>query len=881
MCLFKSHLESPVIGDHHSRTIEIEIDIEMDVNYDKLLQAIELVAYNRLDECRDDTLIEKLITVFDRSFGGDLNCTDQQLKAIFDLCRQSVDRWADEDRSKVFIGPVFSFTFRLIASPAVHSVLGREPVLMQTQRLLALKDSVFADCDYSIQFYYVKGLTKLFANEDASRVAFEQRLVNEQFVQSLITLGIESKSFFVKEAIQQCLVELLTRSCRQDDAIISKHFGLLATSFELRLDKFQIKIIGQLLTRERQTVLRLFPNLFHSLIGHIHGRANEPVNLQLIELLANHLDDDQQIGFVFTKLVKNGLLKALVAFSAHLASRNAAYLNKWFTFVLLPLQIDAHNEPANKTNGVKPTGETNGIDPTSPSCFSYSAFDENLVRSLTDERSLIYCLHHLKIHFPKHLSDSQLKQAFETINAFVRKLIQQSRIKLLRESLLMIGNICKQIDRSTDPKLFVVLVDLLISLLWSENFHCECLIWLRHLFERHDFKNSELIRDKEIHGKLVSLLDKILNLELTDENLDTIDGGLELLDALIRNGGLEMSTLDDSTLKPIFRIWNYSVEHSNNYALKASCVSILFNIRLQLDAAAVERLLDEPADKPAGDKPASLADITKIIWSCLKDENSLVRRKVIESIREGVLEAGRVKAGRLDQLMSDNGRLCLDIFYHVSESVLFDIDADIQLASINLLLQLIVDLLNNEQVSGTKYRSLIYFVHCLHFTAINNLIGFTVKEECLNALQTVHDCLQRSSTSKSDLLSVLDGESVFEYQVDGYDKTGDQNGHKQSDDLHRRDEQLNEMFKNNEFRTEEIIAQFTSERVEQMQNGGPPATSNESTRTSITNRMNVSSLLEFLYTFDSKSILGNRIKVDFLDDILAARANDDVIIDCY
>ena len=47
----------------------------MDVNYDKLLQAIEL-AYNRLDECRDDTLIEKLITVFDRSFSGDLNCSD-------------------------------------------------------------------------------------------------------------------------------------------------------------------------------------------------------------------------------------------------------------------------------------------------------------------------------------------------------------------------------------------------------------------------------------------------------------------------------------------------------------------------------------------------------------------------------------------------------------------------------------------------------------------------------------------------------------------------------------------------------------------------------------------------------------------------------------
>ena len=64
-----------------------------------------------------------------------------------------------------------------------------------------------------------------------------------------------------------------------------------------------------------------------------------------------------------------------------------------------------------------------------------------------------------------------------------------------------------------------------------------------------------------------------------------------------------------------------------------------------------------------------------------------------------------------------------------------------------------------------------------------------------------------------------------------------------------------------------------------MQNGGSPV--GQSARTSITNRMNVNSLLEFLYTFDPKSILGNEIKVDFLDDILAARANDDVIIDCY
>ena len=850
----------------------------MDVNYDKLLQAVELVAYNRLDECRDDTLIEKLMTVFERSFGGDLNCSDQQLHAIFDLCVRSVDRWTGEDRCRVFIGPVFSFIFRLISSAQVQRVLGRTPVIVQCKRLVDLKDGVFADCDYSIQSYYVKGLIKLFASEEASRVAFEEGLINEQFVKSLIDLGIESKSFFVKESIQECLVEILARSCEAEDTIASKHFQLLATSFELKLNKFQIKIIGQLLVKEKRTLLRLFPDLFHSLISHITGHADEHTNLQLIKLLANHLDDEAQINFVFTKLIKYSLLKALIAFSAHLASRNVTYLNRWFIFVVLPLQIDAGNCTSANSDCDAKQGTNEIQSATNQSRFSYSQFYEEFVRSRTDERSLIYGLHHLKINFPKHLSNDQLSQVFDTINSFVRKLIKQSRIKLLRESLLMIGNVCRQLDQSVDPKLFVVLVDLLISLLWSENFHCECLIWLRHLFERQDFKNGQLVQDEEIRRKMVNLLNQILNLELTDDNLDTIDGGLELLDALIKNCGLVLTELSDSTLKSIFKIWNYSTGHSDNYALKASCISILFSVQLQLDVPIIDRLLSESRD--ASDQLASSTDITEIIWKCLKDENSLVRRRAVESIREGVLEKDRIKA--LNKLMADNGKLCLGIFYHVSESVLFDIDADIQLASINLLLNLMVDLLKNEQLTTeetTKFRGLLCFIHCLHFTVIHNLICFTVKEECLNALQKIRDCLQASSTSKSDLLSVLGGESVFEYQVNGHAE--EENCVQQSNEnvsLHR-DEQLNEMFKDNVFRTEEIIAQFTKQRVEQMQNGGSPV--GQSARTSITNRMNVNSLLEFLYTFDPKSILGNEIKVDFLDDILAARANDDVIIDCY
>lgn len=862
----------------------------MDVDYDKLLQAIELVVYNRLDECRDDTLIEKLITVFDRSFNGDLKCSDQQLNAIFDLCRRSVDRWADEDRCKVFIGPVFSFIFKLISSPGVQLVVGRQPVVAQAKRLIDLKNEVFTNCDYSIQSYYVKGLTKLFASKTASKLAFEEALITERFVKSLIDLGVDSKSFFVKEAIQQCLVEILTRTCEaDDDAIASKYFKLVVSSFELRLNKFQIKIIGPLLAKEKRTVLRLFPDLFHLLMGHINGHADENVNIQLIELLAAHLDDEAQISFVFTKLVKNKLLKVLIAFSAHLAARNAVYLNKWLTFVVLPLQIDADNDTTidattDTTSGTKQNNGTqqNGtVKRQTSSCFSCSQFDEDFVRSLTDERSLIYCLHHLKINFPKCLSDEQLSQVLEIIDRFVRQLIKQSKMKLLRESLLMIGSICKRIDQSVGPKLFAVLVDLLISLLWSESFHCECLIWLRHLFERHDLQNGELVRDAEIRTKLINLLDQILNLELKDDNLDTIDGGLELLGALVKNCGLDLSELSDSTLQSIFRIWSYSTEHSYNYALKASCISILLNIRLQLDAPAIDRLLSGSIDK--SDKSACPTDLTEIIWKCLKDENSLVRRKAVDSIREAVLDCDRLKDSALDQLMADSGRLCSGLFYHVSESVLFDIDADIQLASINLLLNLLVDLLNSEQVTEktTTFRGLLCFVHCLHFTAINHLICFTVKEECLNALQTIRDCLQASSISKNDLLTILGDESVFEYQVNGHGQA--ENGVQRSkEDLQQdRDEQLNEMFKDNVFRTEEIIAQFTKKRVEQMQqNGGLPA--NESpARTLITNRMNADSLLEFLYTFDPKSILGNKIKVDFLDDILAAQANDDVIIDCY
>ena len=846
----------------------------MNINYNKLLQAIELVAYNRLDECRDDTLIEKLVTVFDSSFSNS-NCTNQQLNAIFSLCKQSINKWS-YDKSKVFIGPVFSFVFKLLSSIEVQNAIDQKVMALQLKKLIDLKKEVF-NCDYSIQSYYVKGLIKLCSSKDGSRLLFEERLVDEQLIDDLISYGLNCKSFFVKEAIQQCLVEILRKSSElnDDDGLLIKFFRLIILSFELRLNKFQIKIIGQLLLdgELKLRIFKSFPDLNQKLISHINCQIEENINLQLIELLANCLDDESQINFVFIKLIKNSLLRPLITFSTNLALRNSTYLNKWFTYVVLPLQIDYESNEINSN------------------LFSYSEFDKNFIKSLTNERSLIYCLHYLKIKFPKQLTDRQLNEVFEIIENFILNLIKQSKIKLLRESILMIGNLSKQFNR-LDPKLFGILIDLLVSLLELEPFQCECLIWLRHLFA-NEFENSQqLIENENLKRKLSNLLQRIINLELKDENLDVIDGGLELIDTLIRHNYLKLSKLDNSILKSIFNIWNHSIDHSDNYSLKASCISILFNLHLQLDKETKDRLLNEMHISEDNNNSSyklynKTANISEILWKCLKDENSLVRKKVIESIKESIMAKDCIKDEMIDKLAGED-RLYLNVCYHLSESVLFDIDADIQLASINFLKNLIInfvdkdltDKLSKDEMLKIKINGLIYFVHCLHFTILNNLTCFTVKEECLNVLQEIKNCLDKNLLKKADLISILkNDESVFEYQIDSYGKEEEKSVNNLNDESNRRrDEQLNEMFKDNLFRTEEIIEQFTSKRVE-----SAVCNSRDSnlTQTSITNKMNKKQLIEFLFTFNANTCLNNEIKVDFLDDILAARANDDLIIDCY
>ena len=856
------------------------------IDYDKLVQAIELVAYNRLDECRDDTLIEKLISVFDRSFDH-VNCSQTQLNAIFDLCKRSIDDWK-ADKLKVYISPVFSFVFKLISSPDVQATVGRKAICLELSELVDLKTDVF-ECDYSIQSNYVKGLSKLFANREGSKIVFEEALIDASFVQSLINLALANRSFFVRESIQRCLVELIRRSVEFDDKLTSTYFQLIVSSFELKINKFQIKIINQLLLNDvakdvgssvvrstdirsndvnsndvssneiRSTINRLFPDLNQKLINHLNCHADENVIIQLVELLASSLDDETQIDFVFIKLIKNNLIRPLIAYSTNLSSRNPAYLNKWFVYVVLPLDVSRTS--------------------TSNQHFNYTEFDQQYVRAFENEKTLIYCLHYLKVNFPLRLTDQQLHQVFEIVGQFVTNSIEQGKIKLLRESLLMIGNLGKRLNQ-LEPSLFGMLVGLLIDLLWSEHFQSECLIWLRHLFE-NDF-NHRLIGDKDIQTKMTDLIDRLLKLELKDENLDVIDGGLELLDALIKTDHLNLNELDESVLRSIFNIWSYSTEHSDNYSLKASSISILFNLRLQLNSSIIDRLTTD--GQP--DQTTAQTDIMEIIWKCLKDENSLVRRKVIDTIKERIFHKDQLN-GLLDELMKEDGKLYLGICYHVSESILFDIDADIQLAAIHLLKNLLTDLMSkpnltdSDPTNALKFKGLIYFVHCLHFTLMNNLVYFTVKEECLNAIELLRNCLDQNSISKSRLISILDDcESVFNYQVDGHKEDGPTKS-TNGDDLHkRRDEQLNEMFKDNLFRTEEIIAQFTNERVEQMKNCSLH-TDSTNHQTSITNKMNSTALVEFLYSFDPKTIPINEIKVDFLDDILSARANDDVVIDCY
>ena len=62
-----------------------------------------------------------------------------------------------------------------------------------------------------------KGLSKLFASRKGSKIMFEEALNGEQFVESLINLELVNRSFFVKESIQRCLVELIRWSVEFDD----------------------------------------------------------------------------------------------------------------------------------------------------------------------------------------------------------------------------------------------------------------------------------------------------------------------------------------------------------------------------------------------------------------------------------------------------------------------------------------------------------------------------------------------------------------------------------------------------------------------------------------------------------------------------------------
>lgn len=830
----------------------------MEINYNKLLSAIELVAFNKLDECRDDTLIEKLVSVFDLSF-NELNCPDQLLHSIYNLCKEAVDLWSNLDsRSNIFVGPVFSFIFKLISSHSLQNVIGRKEIIPRLRLLFDLKKNVF-DCDYSIQSYYIKGLTKLFSNRDGSKIVFEENLIDKSFVQFLIDQGLKSQSFFVAGSIQQCLVEVIRRSTEfNEDRITIKYFSLIVTSLEFNLNKFHIKIIGQLLSEDymKRKLSTLFPDLNQILISRLSPKENS-INLHLIELLANNLDNESQINFVFIKLIKNNLLKPLICYSSNLAAnRNSDYINKWFIYVVLPLEIYCNSD----------------LDKSQINYFQYSDYDRQLVSSLINEKSLIYSLHYLKTQFPNSLNKNQLEQVFNIINQFVRNLIDNSKIKLLKESILMIGSLDKQINE-LEPKLFAILIDLLITFLWSSNeqFQCECLIWLRRLFD----DNIKLLENNEIRGKLINLLNRLLSLKLDDENRDLIDGALELIDVLIKTNHFNISQLNNDHLKSIFEIWKYSVKHSDNYSLKASCISILFNLQFSIDRKRIDEILASDSETNANGNES--IDLLEIVWKCLKDENSLVRRKVIESIRDNILNnKSKVKCDAIDKLITNDSKLYLEICYHLSESILFDIDADIQLASIDILKNLIIDLLNTKldaSILNQKLRGLIYYVHSLNFTLMNNLVCFTVKEQCLSVLDEIRDCLAKNSISKDDFLSILDENvSVFEYKVDGFRKK-DLNNIEENSSA-KKEKHLDEMFKDNVFRAEEIIEQFANERS----NCSLPT---ESTKTAITNKIDIKNLLEFLFTFDRECYINNKIEIDFLDDILAAKANDDVILDCY
>lgn len=84
--------------------------------------------------------------------------------------------------------------------------------------------------------------------------------------------------------------------------------------------------------------------------------------------------------------------------------------------------------------------------------------------------------------------------------------------------------------------------------------------------------------------------------------------------------------------------------------------------------------------------------------------------------------------------MKEGGKLYLGICYHVSESVLFVIDDDIQSAAMHLLKNLVTNLVSklnlteSDPTNALKFKVLIYFIHCLHFTLMNYLVLFTVKE---------------------------------------------------------------------------------------------------------------------------------------------------------
>lgn len=854
---------------------------------DRLCEAIWLVGVNQLDEHRDDTLIEKLISfvdqsvqattkdAFDRlSWSKTCNVCEQLIRSWCcqmvssntDHCDQLIrqlDEWNIEHNKYRFtnvlqhvddssIGPIFRLLGSLRSIEARFEQPDSDSLIDQRrwyERFESMNRIVKRSDNFSLHSHYISFWHRIVMNRSNSIRLFESELVSNHFLDQLIQDYSHSTSYFVRQQIGrtiECILKAVLRLNTDSPywSLIHKLHGRIQSNVtQIDLDWFDRCLTGETTSQDRlRTAL---PLLAYSLTNCISSNQSMVIISKVLLILCRLPLSDSEKTIIWIKLKKLRNPSALALFATQLCNLSKDHMTDWIRYSLLPLiQQPAALDRLQQTYG-EIVATTNISITSSDDSFAIHG---------------LYC-------WRSQLSKNAFHQCWPGIFITIEHLLQLNAAlapgpKLLREIVTFLNQIfdSEQVTDKITVKNVITILFLLMHHSPSIDINSVLSLLRKLVASRCNLIDSSTI------DQLILVLNQNLCQALTQQDYEQLDSNFDLLSELLRQHPPLVEQISAANWISIRNLWNKSMQSTDFYWIKVSAIPLL----MALDLNATPNLLKTVEIE----RNSFIRQSTRLI----KNENPLIRKCVVQSFCSNlsmlVLKLYRNEFAGEGQTHFDH------LIRSLSEVIVFDVDVDIQIAALNALLKLFQEIFaiatksDDFVLFARIVGCLLPFFHAVQFALQNESVETLLSETA----QDVYDKLQlilRQDETIQNKFKQLDSEFndkaiLFEYEIESIDvnSNGDieENVSKYS--------VLDQLFQVGHFPIQEVLKQMTDDiRVDQ----------NKESKVvrQVRHTITWSEINDFLFnpncSFAKQADHSNHI----LDDILAAKINRNVIMDCY